>query len=66
MSKQSEDKKLSYLVQKELQQKLRIKEENDNRMIDELKKKFPKHLYDSAEEESDYEINERDLHPKRD
>ena len=29
----------------------------------ELKKKFPKHLYDSDAEESDYELTERDLHP---
>lgn len=34
-------------------------------MFDELKKKYPKHLYDSGEEESDYEINENDLHPTR-
>lgn len=33
-------------------------------MKDELRKMFPKHLYDSGEEESDYEITEKDLHPK--
>lgn len=32
--------------------------------MDELRKKFPKHLYDSNEEESDYEITEKDVHPR--
>ena len=31
----------------------------------ELKKRFPKHLYDSEAEESDYELQDSDLHPPK-
>lgn len=28
-----------------------------------MKKMFPKHLYETDAEESDYELDEKDLHP---
>lgn len=45
--------------------KVREKEDKDAKMMDELKQKYPKHLYDSGEEESDYDINEKEMHPER-
>ncbi len=35
-----------------------------NDHMDELRKRFPKHLYDSNEEESDYEITDKDEHAR--
>ena len=42
-----------------MREKSRKEEEN----YYELKKRFPKHLYESDAEESDYELTDRDLHP---
>jgi len=42
-----------------MREKSRIEEEN----YYELKKRFPRHLYESDAEESDYELTDRDLHP---
>ncbi len=30
-----------------------------------MKKRFPKHLYETDAEESDYELTEKDMHPPR-
>ena len=58
-----EDKYNTFLAYKESERKVRVDEDRINKMKDEMRQKFPKHLYDSTEEESDYEITEKDLHP---
>ena len=36
----------------------------EGEMKDELRKKFPKHLYNSDESESDYDLKEEEMHPQ--
>jgi len=58
-----EERYHQYLAMQEEQIKIRIKQDKVDRDIDEIRKRFPKHLYDSDAEESDYELNDHDLNP---
>lgn len=62
--KQGEDRYNQYVTYKEHELKQRKKQDNDYNHKLELAKMFPKHLYDSGEEESDYELEDIDMQPK--
>ena len=63
MREMGEDKYKKFLAERKLQLKDRERETKKNEELDELRKKFPKHLYKSDEEESDYEVEEKELYP---
>lgn len=60
---QGDDRYNQYLAYREHEVKLREKEQKHIEIYYEMKKRFPKHLYESDAEQSDYDIEERDLHP---
>ncbi|CDW71773.1 UNKNOWN [Stylonychia lemnae] len=53
-----------FLQQDQMQIKQMEINRKENEMKDELKKRFPKHLYNSDESESDYDLKEEDMHPQ--
>ena len=61
---QGEERYHKYLATKEFEIKMKEKQRKEDEHYYELKKRFPKHLYDSEAEESDYELQDSDLHPK--
>ena len=61
--KMGEERYHQYLTLRETHVKVKAKQNKKDEVYDELKKRFPKHLYDSEAEESDYELNDRDLNP---
>ena len=48
---------------RETEVKLKEKQNERDNELDSLRKRFPKHLYDSEAEESDYELHDHDLNP---
>jgi len=53
------------LATREFEVKMKEKQRKEDEDYWELKKRFPKHLYDSEAEESDYELQDSDLHPSK-
>jgi hypothetical protein len=60
---QGEERYHKYIASREFEIKMREKSRTEEENYYELKKRFPKHLYESDAEESDYELTDRDLHP---
>ena len=45
--------------------KAREKDSKNEEKYYQMKKMFPKHLYETDGEESDYELSDKDLHPQK-
>ena len=42
---------------------MKAQQRKRDEQMDEMKKMFPKHLYETDAEESDYELTDKDMHP---